>query len=144
MDNRSAPVPPEVDRSLLVVGLNGHLLGINRELGAVAWTNKLPGGGHGALFLAMRYGVLVASAHGSSIFRVDYRFGHTLWRAETTSAGRATILIEPDCIVVAKSGYLDCFTHDGEKLWSQPFTGLGVGAVAMGFPGNVVQADEDT
>ena len=59
----------------------------------------------------------------------------------TQSEGRATIVIEPDVIVVAKSGYIDAYGHDGRHFWTQPLTGMGVGATALGFPGNVAQAE---
>ena len=132
----------EADRSLLVVGVAGKVIGLERDTGQLRWRNDLRGGGTGEVFIAFRYGALVVSANGDAVFRLDYATGATLWQARTQSVGRATIAIEPEVIVVAKSGYLDAFRHDGHKLWTQPLTGMGVGATALGFPGNVAQADD--
>ena len=46
-----------------------------------------------------------------------------------------------DLIVVGKSGYLDGYDHGGRRLWSQSLSGRGTGRLALGFPGNVAQAD---
>jgi glucose dehydrogenase len=140
MSYRQQDPPPEFDRSILLVGLNGQLFALDRESGEIRWENQLGRSG-GDVFVAMRYGLVVASPPTSTIYCVDYATGETLWQAETTSAGQTTILIEPDCIVVGKAGYLDCFDHDGGKLWDQPLEGKGIGAVALAFPGNIAQGD---
>ncbi len=132
--------PPELDRSILVAGLNGVVLGLHRANGESAWKYRLLEG-DGEVSLAMRFGVLVASAFGPSVDRIDYFTGKQMWRAKTTGWGRATILLEHDCIVVAKKGHVDCFNHQGTKLWSSRLDGFGTGSVALGFPGNIVQAD---
>jgi hypothetical protein len=142
MTYREQEIPPEADRSVLVVGLNGKVFGIHRDTGELVWTNKMPGGGMEEVFIALRYGVLVVSASGKRIFRLDYYTGKTLWEVTTTASGRATIVVEHDCIVVAKGGYIDCFEHEGKRRWKQPLKGMGLGRVAMGFPGNVAQADD--
>ena len=89
-----------------------------------------------------RKSVVVASADTDSIVCLDYLTGELRWAQRTHSAGRATILIEPEQIVCAKAGYVDCYTPDGQRRWRQPLTGHGVGRVALGYPGNVAQADE--
>ena len=132
----------EADRSVLVVGVAGKVVGLERYTGQLRWRNDLPGGGMGEVFIAFRYGALIVSAGGDAIFRLDYATGATLWQGRTQSVGRATIVIEPDVIVVAKSGYIDAFGHDGRHFWTQPLSGMGVGATALGFPGNVAQADD--
>jgi outer membrane protein assembly factor BamB len=141
---REAPVLPELDRSVLVVGLNGRVFGLERTSGAVRWVFQLDIGGLGSyeVFLAIRYGVVVASSWGDQIVVLDYQTGALRWAAKTTSPGRATILLETDVVICAKSGYLDCFDHYGQRLWSQPLTGYGGGGTALGFPGNIAQADE--
>jgi outer membrane protein assembly factor BamB len=133
--------PLEVDRSILVVGLNGHTIGLRRDTGTIVWKSSLPGGGHGEVFVGLRHGVLVVSAQGARAFRLDYQSGTTLWEVATQSAGRASILIEPELIVIAKGGYVEGFSHDGRPLWSQLLEGYGLGCVALACPGNVVQAD---
>ena len=91
----------------------------------------------------MSHGRVVASSYDESIVSLDYATGAVLWTAATHTTGRATILVERDVIVCAKGGYLDCFGHGGKKLWTQPLTGLGTGRIALGFPGNVAQADAE-
>jgi outer membrane protein assembly factor BamB len=140
MTYRQQDPPPEFDRSILLVGLNGQLVGLDRDSGEIRWENPLGRSG-GEVFVAIRYGLVVASPPTSVIYRVDYATGETLWQAQATGGGQTTILIEPDCIVVGKAGYLDCFDHDGRKLWAQPLEGKGIGSVALGYPGNVAQAD---
>ncbi len=139
---READPPLEADRSILVVGLNGAVVGLDRETGAIRWKNPLVASGGHEVFIAFRFGLLVVSAAGDQLISIDYRNGLTRWASPTQSAGRATILIEHDRVVCAKGGYLDCFDHDGRALWSQPLTGLGLGAIALAFPGNVAQADQ--
>ncbi len=142
MDYRSAPTTPEPDRSLLVVGLKGKVYALDRATGDVRWQNDLPDGGRGEVALAVGYGVVIVSAFGSRIFCLDYLTGAERWSQSTQAGGRATVLIEPDQIVCAKGGYVDCYTPDGRSLWAQPLQGAGLGRVALGYPGNVVQADD--
>lgn len=142
MDYRENADRPAPDRSILVVALNGHVYGLDRATGALRWHNELAGGGMGEVFLAVGYGVVVASAVGAKLYCLDYLTGETRWVQNTKASGRATVVIEPDQIVCAKSGYLDCFAPDGNALWSQPLKGAGMGRVALGYPGNVAQADD--
>lgn len=142
MDYRANAAPLEPDRSILVAALDGHVYGLDRTTGEVRWHNGLPGGGTDEIFLAIGYGVVVVSAHRSRLFCLDYLTGETRWEHTTQTAGRATIVVEPDQIVCAKGGYVDCFSPDGKLLWQQPLRGAGQGRIALGYPGNVAQADE--
>lgn len=142
MDYRSSAGPLEPDRSVLVVGLKGRVFGIDRQTGKALWRNDLPGGGGDEVFLAIGYGAVLASAQGPMIYCLDYLTGHERWKWPTHTSGRATILIEPDHIVCAKSGYLDCFSPEGRLLWAQPLYGAGVGRISLGYPENVAQADD--
>jgi hypothetical protein len=143
MDYRANAAPLEPDRSILVVALSGNVYGIDRASGEVRWSNDLRGGGIAEVFLAIGYGVVVVSAFGSRLFCLDYLTGQTRWEHTTKTTGRATILLEPDQIVCAKGGYVDCFGPDGRLLWQQPLKGAGVGRIALGYPGNVAQADDE-
>src|SRR5688572_26834054 len=101
MTYRQSEAPPEVDRSIVVVGLNGKVFGLDRLTGQLCWTNGLTGGGgSGEVFIALRYGALVVSASGMRVYSLDYRTGETRWMVATQGAGRASILIEPEYIVV--------------------------------------------
>jgi outer membrane protein assembly factor BamB len=142
MTYRTQLEKPQADRSLLVVGLGGRVVALDRATGEVTWTNDLPGGSFGEVFIAVDFGVVLASAHGDVIYCLDYLTGMERWRAKTSASGRATIIIEPDQIFCAKSGYVDSFDPAGQKLWTQPLRGKGVGRVALGLPGNFAQADD--
>jgi hypothetical protein len=142
MDYRANAAEPQPDRSVLVVGLSGHVYGIARATGELLWANNLRGGGFGEVFIAVGYGVVIASAGGAALYCIDYLTGNDRWAVATQASGRATIVIEPDQIVCAKGGYIDCFSPDGNKLWSQPLKGAGVGRIALGYPGNIAQADD--
>ena len=137
---RGSDAPPEVDRSILVVGISGTVLGIDRATGRTVWRTDLPGWRGGAVFLAMRYGLVVVSSESDQLAALDYRTGATRWTARTGAAGRATIVIESDLIVCAKGGWLDAFDHEGRRFWTEEL-GLGAAVMSLGFPGNVVQAD---
>jgi len=127
---------------VLVVGLNGKLFGLERATGEPRWSFELPGWQRGEVFLAIRYGLVVASSHVDSISALDYLTGTLRWTSATTQSGRATIVVEHDVIVCAKNGYLDCYDHQGARRWAQPLSGQGLGRAALGFPGNVAQADD--
>jgi hypothetical protein len=142
MSHRQGGVPLESDRSILVLGVSGACLGLSRATGEVTWRNILSRGGGGEVSVAFRFGVVAVSAAGHALFRLDYRTGDTLWQAETSGGGRATIVVEPELIVVAKGGYVDAFGHDGSRHWRQPLKGIGEGRMALAFPGNVAQPDE--
>jgi hypothetical protein len=145
MPYREHEMLAETDRSILVVATVGKVRGIDRQSGAIRWSNDLPGGGIGGVYVAFRFGVLAVSALGAKVFRLDYATGATLWEAETSGgAGRATIVIEPDLLFVAKAGQVDAFDHDGVRLWTQSLRGLGLSGIAMGFSGNLAQSDETT
>lgn len=139
---REDAVVPELDRSTLVVGISGRLFGIDRATGDVRWQYAIPGWVKGEVFLAVRYGLVIASAFSGRIVALDYQSGAERWIAETTASGRASIVVESDLIVCAKGGYVDAFDHAGAKRWSQPLRGAGQGRIALGFPGNVAQADD--
>jgi outer membrane protein assembly factor BamB len=133
--------PEAAPRGILVVALGGEVVGIDRETGVQLWENGLRGGGLGNVGLAMSGERVLVSAHSDQLFCLDYRTGTIVWQAQTSSSGRATILIDEGQIVVSKGGHVDSFTWDGRKQWSQPLRGKGLQSAALGFPDNVVQSD---
>jgi outer membrane protein assembly factor BamB len=116
---------------VLVVGINGRLVGIDANSGAIAWEDGLKGGGYGEVSIAANATHVVASALNAKVFCFRYPTGEPLWTESTSAMGRATIVIEDDRIYVAKNGEVDCFSLDGRKLWSQPLKGKSLGRVAM-------------
>jgi outer membrane protein assembly factor BamB len=137
---RDRPEPLPSDRSVLVIGLNGWVIGIDRATGQKRWETSIRGSAE--VYLAIGFGVVAASAWGGVLHVLDYLTGRILWERPTKSPGRATIVIEPDQIVCAKAGYVDCYSPDGRLLWQQTLSGKGEGRTSIGYPGNVAQADE--
>jgi hypothetical protein len=129
------------DRSVLVVGVSGNVFGIDRATGTKRWHRQLPGNGAELVFVTAGFGVVVASAVAAVVYCIDYLTGELLWEKPTQHKGRATILIEPDQIVCAKGGGIDCFAPDGRRLWRQPLEETGYGRIALAYPGNSAQAD---
>lgn len=129
------------DRSIVVVAINGQVAGIDRRTGAEVWRNKMSGGGFGAVDLEVAQGRVFVSASGAALFCLDYKTGRDLWSARTSATGRSTILLDGEQVFVAKQGHVDCFDLHGNRLWSQPLGGMGLGCTAVGLPGNVRQAD---
>lgn len=131
-----------MEQPVLVVALGGSVCGVDAKTGAWLWKNAMPGGGFGEVAIAVSDEVVFASAHGPLVYCLDLRNGNELWKAQTQKSGRATILLQGERIFVAKHGVVDCFSWQGHLLWSQELPGLGSGRLALGFPGNVVQADD--
>jgi outer membrane protein assembly factor BamB len=129
-------------QDILIVGIGGQVVGIDAATGQTRWEDGLKGGGYGEVALAATERHVFASAAGSMLFCFNYSTGELLWRADTTSSGRATIVVQGERVFVAKGGEVNCFTLDGRRQWSQKLPGKGFGSIAMGFPGNLVQADD--
>lgn len=129
-------------RDILIVGINGQVLGIDVASGAVKWEDGLKGGGYGEVALAATDRHVFASALAAMLFCFDYATGRLLWKEETSASGRASVVVQDERVYVAKGGEINCFTFEGRRLWAQPLPGRGLGSVSIGFPGNIVQADD--
>jgi hypothetical protein len=128
---------------IIVAAAGGKLLGLDAGSGAVRWENAMDGGGYGEVALAVTGERVLASADRGKLFCLDYPSGQELWTAKTHSLGRATILVDGANVLVAKGGHLDCFdVESGARRWSSSLPKAGYGTVAIGVPGNVVQADD--
>ncbi len=127
---------------ILVVAIDGRVVGLDRETGVELWGNTLPGGSGGEVYLVVDSTRVFASALGSRLFCLDYLTGNTVWEVDCRS-GRASIVVDGDLVVLAKEGHVDCYDRaTGRHLWNNPLRGLGYGRIALGFPGNVAQADD--
>ena len=123
------------DASILVVGLNGVVVGLDKQNGEILWKNELKGGGLGEIALEIVGSRVLASAEGDKLFCLDYQTGSTIWEAKTTHVGgEATILVRGERIFISKWGYTDCFSWEGAKLWSQDLKGLGAGRATLKLP----------
>ena len=127
---------------IALVGLDGHVVGLDRRTGQILWKNGLIGGLDKEVELACYGNYVFASASGPKHFALDYFTGEQIWAVPTSGSGRAALVVEPDMVMCAKEGAIDCYNFAGQRLWSQALRGLGTGKIAMGFPGNLRQADE--
>ena len=55
---------------------------------------------------------------------------------------RPIMVIDAGQIFVARNGEVACYTPAGDPVWVQPFSGMGMGSVALGLPGVLRQADD--
>lgn len=129
-------------RDILIVGINGRVIGIDTASGQPRWEDGLKGGGYGEVALAATDRLVFASATGAMLFCFEYATGQLVWKSETTSSGRASVVVQDERVYVAKGGEIDCFTFEGRRVWAQGLPGRGLGSIALGFPGNIVQADD--
>ncbi len=127
------------DRSILVTAFAGKLFGLHRDDGCIAWT-RLLGGGHEVEIL-IDCGRVYAT-QGREVHCVDYETGELVWEVKMPNAyeGRPTMVVERDHLFVGSAGEVSCLSLQGEVVWTQHFVNMGIGAVALGFPGNVRQA----
>ncbi len=128
------------ERSILVVGQSGTLIGLDRESGKVRWEYQLER--FSVDMVTVIAGDLVlASGNEARLFCVRYSTGTPLWYEDTSAEGRATIMVDGDQILVAKGGHIDCFTLDGKPAWKRDLSKHGAVPASLGLPGNIQQGD---
>lgn len=138
--------PSTDDRSLLIIGIKGYAVAVERETGAERWRVKLEESWEGSpVELLVSGGVVYATGSSREVYWLDYATGAQLRHVATTAAsGRATLLLDGSSLFVTRAGSVDCFSLDGVKRWHNELQGLGHGAIAMGFPDNIRQGDKDS
>lgn len=138
--------PSTENRSLLIIGIRGHAVAVDRNTGEERWRVKLEDSWEGnPVELLVSGDIVYATGSSREVYWIDYSTGHELRHASTTAAsGRATMLLDGDSLVVARAGSVDMFSVDGARRWHNELQGLGHGAISLGFPGNVRQGDKDS
>lgn len=127
----------------MIVAVAGRVAALDVATGRELWRNELSGAGTGTVELVIDNGrIFVAVGSTSVVACIDYETGRELWRTTTATYGRATMVVDGPRIFVARQGYVDCIDRDGNVLWSNGLSGLGVGPTAIGVEGNVAQADD--
>jgi hypothetical protein len=130
------------DRSILVVGLNGRVLGMQRRTGQILWEHQLQEWVSGEIEILIHRGRVYALGQ-HLLLLIDYATGTKLreTRLPGTFRGRSVLLLDGDQLFIGTGGEVSCFDLDGNALWHDPLKGRGVGAVGLAFPGNARQAD---
>lgn len=133
---------PASSPSIMVVAFNTHIIGVDPASGRRVWYwTPLPAIAVGTWRIAIVDGSVLA-ASGTLVSCLAYETGRERWRTESPVAA-STLLVDGDRFFLAGSGTLAAFAREtGKLLWHEPFRGHGHGPVALGVPGNVVQADE--
>jgi outer membrane protein assembly factor BamB len=130
------------DRSVLVVAFNGRVFGLDARTGRQVWSHDIKSG-HGEVELVVQSNRVFAAV-GKTLVCVAYPTGELL--GTTTLPGtyhsRPTMMASGDLLYVATGGELTCVDASGRPLWHEPFVGKGIGSIALGFPGDVRQADD--
>jgi outer membrane protein assembly factor BamB len=135
MYREGAPTP------VVVLAISDRILGIDPSTGDVRWDYQIQGAGAHPLSLLITPNRIYAAC-APALACLEYPTGEPLWTANVP-LGRAVLLLEGGRLYVATgAGKLDCFTLDGQHLWQNSLKGKGTGPVALGVPGNVMQADE--
>lgn len=131
------------NRSTLVTAFAGKVFGLDRRTGATLWTHALDQ--NGVLEIAIHEGVVIVVTRGTLSF-IDYATGRGLARVTLVGqwAGRPTMIVDDGHIYIGRHGELSCYKLTGQPVWNQPFPGQGMGGMALGLPGNLRQADDNT
>jgi outer membrane protein assembly factor BamB len=126
---------------LLIVTVEGKVAAIDMESGREVWRNSLSGAGMGVVEVWVEGATVLVAPVSNVIVALRYTTGEEIWRATTTGSGRASILVEGQRVIVARGGYVDCFDPNGQRLWSNELSGLGMGATGIALLGTSRQAD---
>ncbi len=129
------------ERGLLIVAFNRRVFGKDARTGETVWETQL-----GGALVTVEIGICqgrVFASNGRVLACLDYATGEVLQTIETNAnyPCRPTMLIENELLYLATSGELFCYDLGLNELWREPFAGKGLGPAALGFPGNVRQAD---
>ena len=130
--------PPD---HLLIVGFGSHVVGMSVRDGSRVWAYEFNGGNVRIVVEGDRVYAL-----GLELVCLDYATGRPVWRQPDLpiSGSNWTLLVHGDSVVVGSRGEVACFEPETGKLrWHEGFQGMGVGCVAIGFPGKSVQGDLD-
>lgn len=128
------------NRSVIVLGLFGRVIGKDRMTGATVWEYDM--GVASEVELAIEGDRIFASS-GREIFAIEYPTGRLIGRAPIPGrAGRCTMLVDGQQLFTGVAGEIACFDWNGILLWHDPLPGRGISSLSLGFPGNVRQADQ--
>lgn len=129
------------DPPLLVTAFANRVIGVVPSTGQIAWEVVLEGLVTSPE-IAIEQGVVIAVNMDFVTF-IDHATGQLRGRVALPQENRArpTIIVHDGYLYIGRTGDLTCVSFSGQVMWSQPFTGRGYGAMALGFPGNIRQAD---
>lgn len=126
---------------LLILAGSGNVLALDPRTGELRWQHDLRERlGYGPIDLALTDTRVVVAAQSANVLCFEYASGKLLWEARSSRMqGRTTLLLQGPLTFLTRESTVDCFNAAGQRVWTRVVTAAG--AMAMGFPGNVVQAD---
>ncbi|MBL8917102.1 MAG: PQQ-binding-like beta-propeller repeat protein [Archangium sp.] len=129
---------------LIITAFAGKVFAIDRATGAQKWRVEFSEWSGGAVELVVTEQRVIAVTGGwlGIIERTTGKVLKKVERKEKGAQGRPVLLVDGDRLIIGGAGAVACWTLDGDFLWDQYFAGEGTGAVALGVPGNVRQADD--
>jgi outer membrane protein assembly factor BamB len=132
-----APQPPP----LVFTAFCSRVFALERRTGRPVWAQRFASWSSGLTprLCAVNDRVYVL---GSGLACLDAASGTVIWQVDVPAAlTGGTLLVDGDLIFVADQGEAACFATSGHLLWHHPFTGEGVGIVALAVAGAAAQAD---
>ncbi len=122
-----------------ILVFRGNVIAVERRTGAIAWRHDDRDAPHRARLEVTGDRVLVARDRQLTCFA--YTTGVVLWEVEVPCEPE-TMVVDGGEVVFGSSGEAAAVDLEtGAVLWHNPFSGMGFGAFAIGFPGNVKQID---
>lgn len=124
---------------LAVVAFGRHVFGLERATGRRVWHWSSRAGVWSRLAITDDR---VVVGGGNALVCLAYATGAVLWQSDSPVRSTDAFVVDGDNVLVGAAGEVACFALEtGRLLWHEAFSGLGIPAVALGFPGNVSQVD---
>lgn len=126
---------------ILVTAFNGRVFGVESATGRIRWEQNLEYPAE--VELAIEDGVVIAASPRKLAF-IDLASGHlhAVVGIPGDYPGRPTMVVAGGFLYIGRDGSVTCMTTRGQPVWTQGFEGKGLGSVALGFAGNLRQADD--
>ena len=102
-------------RSVIVLGVRGHVIGKDRATGATLWNHDTD------IPTTVTLVVLddrVFASTGREIWAIEYPSGRLIGRTEIPgTGGRCTLLVDGQQLFTGVAGEIACFDWNGQLLW---------------------------
>jgi outer membrane protein assembly factor BamB len=142
-----APRPPiwyfaRMTNQVLVVAFFKNVTGLDPATGRVVWTHRFDGMIGATIEMQIVAGRVYAS-DGYAVHCLEQATGQLIGKVPLSGGikGRPTMVIQDEHLYVATAGEVTCMTMGGDVLWQQGFERSARPDMALGFEGNVRQAD---
>ncbi|MFO0597153.1 MAG: hypothetical protein U0228_17700 [Myxococcaceae bacterium] len=130
---------------LLITAFGGKVFGVDRHTGAIAWRFAFSeyNGSTVELFFPTPDRVLAVTSNYLGVLeRATGAVIKQLERKDKAANHRPVAILDGRQLIIGSQGTLACYSLDLELQWDQQFKGEGTAPTALGFPGNVRQADD--